>query len=978
MRGSGAPAQQSITGMALLRLFGHPVLESDESRAALKVPAKAVALLAIVVSNSLRPLSREWLAEVLWPDCEPAEARANLRRHLHLCSRAMGEDALTLTRTTVQWNSESQTDVDVIRFETFSQTQPALALQEYAGELCAGIGDESLETLRVRYRSAYEELLRTLIDTARAAKDDSQLALWLQRALNHDPFDEAAVREIMELRARNGDRTGALREFNAFVQRLRSELSAEPESETTALFHRIAGSGDQPRNPNNLPNSSTTFVGRASELTEVCDALRVSRLVTLVGPGGIGKSRLAVRAAHTLLPSHDDGAWFIALEHATAEAAIWERIAQTLGLPASDAPRNAVLQALERRTALLVFDTCEQIVEPARRVAESLIAQTSTTILATSRRKLQAQGERVIDLPPLDIPPDDASGGNLMQFAAYRLFVERATAVSPAFRVASRDVRALLEVLKRTDGLPLAIELVASRANVLTIEGMRKRLPSAMRATHRSPASARAQTIDETIAWSYDLLTDKQRAVFRAAGAFQGTFDIEEVERLCEGAADVELALFELVDASLVTVIARGNAVDYRLLDTTRTYARRLLLECEGNEALARHAELFARKASDIARAPDDRLGTLLPQTLAAMPDYLAALDWAREHRGVDCALRILEGIHRFGVRKHAAPEILERVEAFLTPSLSATLEQRARLSRIAAMVAHDSEQSFSLGVQAIALYRQLGDEAGLCDAMSGHASTLFYMGRSDESEQLLIEACARAQRIGATRIYLKSAGRLGALIGDYDRAVDFLIPAIEQMLELGEMRQAAWAYRNLAAVAFYCERWSEAARWAGEAEVIFGKNGELLTQAQLLTIRGCALSQAGQGVESLRSHLQALPLFVAFEEYIEAVECLEDISATFATLGDAVPAARIIGFTIHARSRIGVALTEQQLRYYGPVRRELAQELGALYELERAAGAQMTWNQAADMAGERLSRLLQQLQERGDTSEHRAARKHE
>src|SRR6185437_4630811 len=170
------------------------------------------------------------------------------------------------------------------------------------------------------------------------------------------------------------------------------------------------------------------------------------------------------------------------------------------------------------RNALLILDTCEPVIESACSVAECLIAHTSATVLATSRRKLHAKGEHVIDVPPLEIPPEDPQRGELMQFAAYRLFVERATAVSPAFRVAPRDARALLHVLKRTDGLPLAIELVASRANVLTIEGMRKRLPSAMRATHRSPASARAQTIDETIAWSYGLLTEKQKDVFRASG----------------------------------------------------------------------------------------------------------------------------------------------------------------------------------------------------------------------------------------------------------------------------------------------------------------------------------------------------------------------------------------------------------------------------------------------------------------------------
>lgn len=956
--------------MALLRLFGHPVLERDGTRTALKVPAKAVALLSIIASNHLRPLSREWLAETLWPDSPASEALANLRRHLHLCLRAIDDDALTLTRTTVQWNAQSQTDVDVIRFDTFSQTQPSLAIQEYSGELCAGISDEILESLRPRYRSAYEVLLRDLIERARAAKDDSQLAVWLQRALNHDPFDETCVRETMELRARNGDRTGALREFNAFVQRLRSELSTEPEAETTALFHRIAGGADEPRIPNNLPNASTTFVGRANELAQLSDALRASRIVTLLGPGGIGKSRLAIRAARMLLPSYRDGAWFVPLDHAATEPAIWERVAQTLGLPASDDRRTAVIHAMEHRQALLIFDTCEQAVEPARRVAESLAAGTSATILATSRRKLNAKSERIVEVPPLDIPADDPGRAELMQFGAYRLFIERATAVSPAFRVSAADVRTLISILQRTDGLPLAIELVASRANVLTIEGMRKRLPSAMRAPHRSPASARAQTIDETIAWSYGLLTQKQQSVFRAVGAFAGTFDIEDVEQLCGGTADVALALFELVDASLVSVSASGNDVRYRLLDTTREFARRHLLEREGSQTLLRHAELFAHKAREIAAATEDRLGALLAQTLAAMPDYLCAIDNSREHGRIDYALQILEGIHRFGVRKHAAPEMLERIDSLLAAAGAATLAQRARLTRMAAMLTHDDlERNFALDVKAIELYQQLGDEVGLCDAMSAHAATLFYMGRNDQSERLLLEVCERAQRVGATRIYLKSAGRLGALINDYERAVEFLVPAVEQMLEIGELRQAAWAYRSLAACAFFSQRWEEAAKWADESLALFEKNAEPLMQALLATMRGCALQQAGRDAEAVRSHLRALPLCAGFEQYVETVECLEDMASTLAALGDCAPAARLVGYTLHTRATLGVPLTEQQLSYYGPNRENLAQRLGPLYELELTAGAQMSWSQAVQLTGERLAGLLERLQESEDTT---------
>lgn len=958
------PTQQSIHDMALLRLFGHPVLESDGTRTALKVPAKAVALLAIVVANHMRPLSREWLAQTLWPDSDPAEARTNLRRHLHLCSRAIGEDAFMLTRTTVQWNVDSETDVDVIRFDAFSQTHPALAIQEYSGEFCAGEADETLETFRIRYRSAYESLLRGLIAGARAAKDDAQLAVWLQRALNHDPFDEEAVRQIMELRMRHGDRAGAIREYNAFSQRLRSELASEPDAQTNALFQEIAGATEPVKAPNNLPNASTTFVGRENDLAVLADALRRSRIVTLVGPGGIGKSRLALRAAHNLLPEYS-GAWLVSLEHATSEAAIWEQTAHTLNLPATSAPRNAVLTALQESQALILFDTCEHAAESASRAAEWLTQNTSVTLLATSRRKLNAHGEHVLHVSPLELPPADLAGAERMRFAAYRLFVERATTVNAAFRVEPRDRRALSDVLTRTDGLPLAIELVASRANVLTIEGMRKHLPAAMRAGHRT-ATSRARTIDDTIAWSYGLLSDVQKRVFRWLGAFQGTFEIDDAERVCPDNCDVATCMFELVDASLLSVASGGAEIRYHFLETTRAYARRLLLDCEGTDALLRHAEYFARRAEALAQAPDSALSSLLESLRNAIADYLAALDYAFDTNAFGIGQLLLEGLHRFGMGNHFSRELLERAERLANAAPRDAVG--ARIARLCGMLAEScGEYALSTAQFEIALayYREHNDETNLCDALSGLAIMAYHLGRYDECMQGFSEVLARTERSGDAKLHTKTLGRMGALYlsqGQFEKSIPLLETAVRELRALGEFRQCAYALKNLGTAAHYAGRHREAIEWLDQALDLTDLTKEIGLHTMALCVRGSAYRELADGINAVDTFVQASEFFPALAQGIDLAECLEDVASTLCWFGLHEPAAKLAGFCNAVHDNAGSPINPGLRKYYDRTNAQLEQFFGTRLQAYYAAGAEQTSEEACRLATGALEQVRARL----------------
>lgn len=932
--------------MALLRLFGHPVLERDGDRAPLGVPAKAVALLAIVSANAARPLSREWLAQSLWPDAEPSDARANLRRHFHLLTKAIDENLFVLSRHTAQWNAGCGVDADVLRFDALADSEPSLAVAEYTGELCAGADDEVLEPLRLRYRSAYEALLRKLAAAARASGDDAALAVWLQHAINHDPLDEGAVREIMQLRRRHGDRAGALREYNAFAHRLRAELGAEPEPQTQALFSEIAGDDSTGLTPHNLHAPATTFVGRERELGEIAQAFENAAIVTLTGPGGIGKTRLATRFCLGALPAWRDGIWFVELEHAGNAGTVWERIAEAMRISTSETPEKSVLGALSSKRALIVLDTCEHLLDDSREVARLICEQTQARILATSRRALRIPGERVIEVGPLDVPPPELGpGASPLRYGAYRLFLERAAMVDPTFRASARNVRALAEILQRVDGLPLAIELVASRANVLTIEGMRKRLAPAMRSARG--ATARAQTIDDTIAWSYDLLSTEQRALFERLAVFSGRFSVEDVEHVCGAhiAHPVE-SLFELIDASLVAIVPGDSDVQYRLLETTRAFAYRRLIESDcAHDALLAHAQHAAEKADALTALSNLQYDLAVPSITADITDYLAAVERCIDFGWVALAARILEGVYRYGLRRHHCGELL-RVTLALLECGQIDARMQARLHRFVGAFA-PVEGLLPLALahaeKACSLYREHGDEARLCDALSALAVISYECGSYAQTQQLLLEVRERAERAGDQPMLFKTLGRIGALHlaeRDFTRALAYLEPAADGLRALGETQQHIVALKNLSVAAHYAGEHSKAIAYAADALQLPAASADMGLHAMLLCVQGSAYRELGNVVQALEQQREAAALFTQLGETSFLAECLEDAATTLTTVGEFTAAARLLGYSESMRERIGTGMNPGLRDYYERTVGRLQHALGAALAPARAAGA--------------------------------------
>jgi predicted ATPase/class 3 adenylate cyclase len=407
----------------------------------------------------------------------------------------------------------------------------------------------------------------------------------------------------------------------------------------------------------NLPVQVTRFVGRVEELGRVADALGQSRLVTLTGVGGVGKTRLALQAAADALPSFPDGVWLVEQAGLVEPAMVADTVAAVLGVPVvvGRPVPQALAAFLRGRCLLVVLDNCEHLIEAAAELVEQMLsAGLGCRVLATSREGLAVPGERVVPVPPMSV-----GGEDLLSADAVRLFVERASEARDGFVVGDQDAPVLAGLCRRLDGIPLAIELAAARvrsmtpAEILAHLDQRFRLLSAGRRT----APTRQQTLRGAIDWSHGLLEEPERALLRRLAVFTGGFDLDAAVAVVSDEVVVRLEVFglvdRLVDKSLLVAEAAAAVTRYRLLETIRDYGLERLEEAgETLVFAARHAEHFvelAERAGPGLRGPDEERWNRVVE--AELENLRAALRWAIDTGRADLAVRLVAGLAVNGPR---------------------------------------------------------------------------------------------------------------------------------------------------------------------------------------------------------------------------------------------------------------------------------------------------------------------------------------
>ena len=427
--------------------------------------------------------------------------------------------------------------------------------------------------------------------------------------------------------------TGRGYQFTGEICLRSAGAGGEPETATD--------SGEGPRPLTNLPEPVSELIGRGFELSEVINLVTTHRLVTLIGAGGVGKTRLGLEVARHLLGEFGDGVWVVELAPLSDPDLVPATVAMTLGLDLSGGAASAerIANALAAKRLMLLLDNCEHVIDAAAGMASALLrANSAVRVLATSREPLRTEGESLYRVPSLTVPGEGARQiDELLRYGAVRLFVARARAIDPHFLPEGRAATAAAALCRRLDGIPLAIELAASRGAVLGIAELASRLDDRFHLLtngHRT-ALPRHQTLRATLDWSYELLSEPERVVLRRLAIFAGGFSLAAASAVAASAeiaaSDVVECVAKLITKSLVATEGNDTVGRYRLLDTTRAYALEKLAERGEADAVARrHAEYYRRL---LEGAEADKQTSLAAEPLAAyrceIDNLRAALDWA-------------------------------------------------------------------------------------------------------------------------------------------------------------------------------------------------------------------------------------------------------------------------------------------------------------------------------------------------------------
>ncbi len=642
--------------------------------------------------------------------------------------------------------------------------------------------------------------------------------------------------------------------------------------------------------PGNLPVQLSSFIGRDLEMDEIKRLLNETHLITLTGPGGSGKTRLSLQIAKDVLQQFADGAWLVELA-SLAEPAL---VPQTVGtaLVLREQPGRGVLAQLKdylhSKKLLLVLDNCEHLLAACARLAEALLlACPDLRIIASSREALGITGETSYLVPPLQTPRANShtTAAEITEYESVRLFVERAQTAQPHFLLSDANAQAVAQICRRLDGIPLAIELAAARIKAFTPDQIATRLDDRFRllTTGSRTALPRQQTLRALIEWSYDLLSQAERALLRRLSVFAGGWIFDAAESVCSlvghlekratstvdqaSPLDVLDTLPQLVNKSLVMVDEQGGERRYHFLETIRQFATEELQESSESERVrARHLDYYLSLAQS---AEPDLRGTgqvkWLDRFDREADNFRAAMDWALKNDQVEKALNLIGSLWWFWYVRDHISETVERMKAALALSASADSSE-ARLKVLIGLgfllyAANRMEEARAVLEEAVTLSQKLGSQRGLAEALQFRGAVEFEIAKSAPGQfenvrntmsQSLELWQALEDKTGISW-ELNLLANLARTERDLAQARSFLEQSVALRRVIGDRILLAYSLRRLAEIAV--EQRDFAAAEAGYREghmLLWEAGGKAGIAASLAGFAGLALAQ-GQVFRSVR-----------------------------------------------------------------------------------------------------------------------------
>lgn len=961
-------------------------------------------LMGILALHANRPVERDWLAGTLWPDSAPDQGRANLRRTLTDVRRALGNAASHLTNPSPHTVSlglaESEADVLAFRAGDFAR---------YGGPLMPGC---PLEWVEIERRALEETYLTRGEQRATSLALDAALPL-LEALRACAPLRESLLRLQLSTLCGLGNRAEAQQYYYRFRCLLLSERLGEPSVQTQQHWKTLqnlqvspeptARSDTSPSSTslkNNLPSQLTSFIGREREIADVTGLIGTTRLLTLSGAGGSGKTRLAFQAAEGVLGQYSDGVWMVELAPLSDPGRVAHTVAQALGVreTAGQTMSQTLTLQLKTKKLLIVLDNCEHLVAACAQFTAALLRSCpNVQVLATSREPLGIAGEQIYGVPSLSSPtPQEskkATADSLSLFESVRLFIDRARAIKTNFTVTNANAPALAQVCYRLDGIPLALELAAARIRSLTVEQINDKLDNRFHLLTGGDRSAlpRQQTLRALVDWSYDLLTNIEKTVFARLSVFAGGWTLEAAESVCAGEAtapgwvpveewEVLDVLTSLLDKSLVFAEPQGGVeggVDgtrYQMLETLKQYgAEKLDAGGETVKISIKHRNYFVAWLEEVEpqrvgpgqaawltriEIEHDNLRAVLDE--CAMP---SAERSANAEAAETAGLRIVASIWQFWDTRGYPNEGIEQAIRALDRGQARKATPHMQQLRAKAMVAvgalataqGDYKTALTFHGKSLALYRDLDHKPGIATALRNMGILAYEQGNYETAQSFLEESLALRRELGDKPGLSNSLNNLGILAndrGNYGVAQALMEESLALRRELGDKLGIAISLNNLGSLAFNQGDYKRALLLYEDSFAFYRDVGDKRGTAISLNKLGSLAQKEGDYATARARYEESLMIFRALESRWGIAYCLDGFALVCAGENDTRKAVVVFGAATALRERLGAPLppTEQaeQNREMEKARLTLdAIIFSTAYEQGRA----MSCEQAADYA---------------------------
>ena len=806
-----------------------------------------VALAHLVVERR-RPVPHDELAEVLWGEDLPRSWETSLRvvvSKIRTVLAAAGLPAGEVLRTApgcYQLHLPAGATVDV--------EEAAAAVEAAVSALGAGAAGAAMEGAEAaaalaarpflpgasgnwveqRQRDLRELRLRALevlSDAALSAGRADRALAAAEEAASLEPLWESSHLRVMAAHAAGGNRGAALRAYERARRLLAEELGVPPSPALEAAYVALladepaAGGPAPPVAALALPLPVTSFVGRSRDLAEVRRLLASTRLVSLTGTGGVGKTRLALRVAADEVDGGGD-VTLVELGPLSDPRLVPQQVMAALGLGEQPgrSPTGTAVAHLRSARVLVVLDNCEHVLDAAAALADAVLRTCpGVRILATTREPLRVAGETIWRVPSLPVPAPGTPSSlrEVVASESVRLFLDRARATSPGLEVDEEDAAALARLARQLDGIPLALELAAGRTAMLSVRELADRLDDRFRLLAGASRSApgRHRTLQAAVDWSYDALPQPEASLFRGLAVFAGSFSLGAAEGVCgapDGGSDVFGLLADLVDKSMVTVEQAGGTTRYRLSETMRRYAQERLVEDPAEASARRDAHLawvaaVAGRAEASLRGPEQLASLRILD--AGLDDVRAALRWGLE-RGDPTALGVAAALEGFWELRGRFSEGRTWLEGLLAGSGgTAPAPVRAKALRAAAILAQrqgDYGPAQSLHTESLALAREAGDERGVAAAVHGLGNVAALRGDLAGARACYEEALGIGRALADDHVVAAALTNLGTVAQNqaaFAEARAFAEESLAVRRRMGDRHGIAMVVGNLAYLAF-------------------------------------------------------------------------------------------------------------------------------------------------------------------------------